>query len=433
MTCVDWTKLLRPASFRGVRFWVHGDQAKYGRRLVVHEFPNRDRPFVEDMGEKAIHYSLDAYVAGDASLAEKAALVSACRQRGPATLSLPTDGGASVRCISCERAFDLDRLGYVGFKLEFVEAGAGLSALPIGLLEALVGTAVTSAISGIVSAFMGAFSTVAAEAWVLAEAAGSVNEVVNALDATRARLPMASDEARAAVYQSLVAVQGGTDALIRDGRPDVPVVPQSYVAASAAATGRLAEAISSTMVLMRESAANEIDAADALWPLVDYGLPDPVPASTGGAERLVTGNAAAVNVAVRRLALCELAVAVAWADFPDRPTAVRWRARVAEVFARELRAAPPELRPLLTDVRGKTADAISRKLADLQPVVTVSAADPAPAIVWAYRLYGDASLAADLIARNRVRRPSVMPRTFTARAAPSNRALTLAERNAGLT
>lgn len=432
MTCVDWTKLLRPASFRGARFYVQGDQAKYGRRLVVHEFPNRDRPFVEDMGEKAIHYSIDAYVAGDASLAQKSALIAACRQRGPGSLSLPTDGGASVRCITCERAFELDRLGYIGFKLEFVEAGVGLSGFPVGLLEALAGTAAVAAIGGIVSAFMRTFSTVAGEAWVVAEAVSAVGGVVSALDAARQRLPMIDDVARADAYQALVAIQRDADTITRGGADVVPVRPLAFAEAIEAPTGAIVTRVSEALTMLREITVSEEAAAEALWPLVDYGLPDPAPASTGSAETMIATNTAAINAAVRRLVIGEVAVAVAFADFGDRTAAVRWRSRIAEVFAREIGTAPPELRPLLADVRGKAVDAISRKLADLQPVVTIADADPAPSIVWAYRLYGDAAQAADLVARNRVRRPSVMPGTFTARAAPRNRALTPAEARAGL-
>ncbi|TNY06237.1 DNA circularization protein, partial [Escherichia coli] len=52
MTCLCIDDL-RPASFRGVGFFVASDQGEYGRRGPVHEYPNRDNPYFEDLGEKA--------------------------------------------------------------------------------------------------------------------------------------------------------------------------------------------------------------------------------------------------------------------------------------------------------------------------------------------------------------------------------------------
>lgn len=47
---MSWTDRLQPASFRGVAFKVDGDDLQIGRRTVVHEYPGRDTPSVEDMG-----------------------------------------------------------------------------------------------------------------------------------------------------------------------------------------------------------------------------------------------------------------------------------------------------------------------------------------------------------------------------------------------
>ena len=41
---------LRPASFRGVSFQVDVASLSAGRRVQVHEYPQRDQPWVEDLG-----------------------------------------------------------------------------------------------------------------------------------------------------------------------------------------------------------------------------------------------------------------------------------------------------------------------------------------------------------------------------------------------
>ena len=45
-----WKMQLRAASFRGVSFGVTADESEGGRRTVTHEFPQREAPYVEDLG-----------------------------------------------------------------------------------------------------------------------------------------------------------------------------------------------------------------------------------------------------------------------------------------------------------------------------------------------------------------------------------------------
>lgn len=428
-SCIDWRTALRPASFRGVPFYVESDEADYGRRLVVHQFPNRDAPFVEDMGEAAPHYSFHAYVAGDAALGLKAALVGACRRRGPGTLVLPTDGGVTVRCKSCKRSQELDRQGYIAFKLEFVDNGASLFASPIGLLEALVGGAALAAVGWVVGAFSAVYSTVRADAWLIASAAGAIRGAIAAIDDARSSVVMTVEAAPVLLrqltdlaYQVDDVAAAGPDVVAADTGTDLSTT-------SRAAVPSLPVAMADIVNTLRVGAVDELAAIRALWPLTSYGRPDPLPASDGIAEAQDAANVTAVNALVRRLALVELAVAVAAADFPDRETAVLWRARIAEALDDEIATADGPLVAALGDVRGRAALAISRKLADLQPIITLEAKGEASAIVWAWRLYSDANQAPDLVARNRVRHPSYMPRAFAALAGPVNVALTRGERN----
>lgn len=431
MTCVDWTTALRRASFRGVPFWVESDDAEYGRRLVVHEFPNRDRPFTEDMGEKAQHFHVTAYLAGDDVIGAKDALVAACRKRGPGTLVLPTDGSQTVRCKSCKRSHHLDRLGYIGFSLEFVESGIGLNAAPLQLMSLLVDVAAVAAIGRILDAFWTAYSGAQQVGWVVSSAAGYITSAAGAIDAVRTQVQVLP-EVGADVYQTLTALAGDAGDLARGGIDSVGFA-QSYMGTSPlAGTNDLPQRLVDAVVGIRAGAVSETDALAALWQLVDYGRPDPVPASGGRSEAQDAANAAAINAVIRRAALGALATAAAEADFGDRETAVMWRARVSEAYERELVGVPAgsPLAAALSDVRGKAAVAISQKMASLQPVVSVEAAAMAPSIVWAYRLTGDARGAGDLITRNRIRHPAYMPTRFASLAAPADEVAAPAVRRA---
>jgi hypothetical protein len=56
-----WRDELIPAAFRGAEFHCETHSLESGRRMVQHEFPKRDLPYAEDMGHRAITWSVRGY------------------------------------------------------------------------------------------------------------------------------------------------------------------------------------------------------------------------------------------------------------------------------------------------------------------------------------------------------------------------------------
>jgi hypothetical protein len=57
-----WRDALLPAMYDGVPFFCDTGIRESGRRAVIHEFPKREFPYAEDMGRKAMQYSVRGYV-----------------------------------------------------------------------------------------------------------------------------------------------------------------------------------------------------------------------------------------------------------------------------------------------------------------------------------------------------------------------------------
>ena len=93
---MDWRDKLRPASFRGVPFVVQVAERRGGRRVVVHEYPQRDAPWPEDLGNAPRVFRLEALVVGDDLFAQRDRLLDALEQEGPGTLVHPYHG--SIEC-----------------------------------------------------------------------------------------------------------------------------------------------------------------------------------------------------------------------------------------------------------------------------------------------------------------------------------------------
>jgi len=419
MECAtDWIKTLRRASFRGAAFHVDRDSISYGRRVTVHEFPNRDRPYVEDLGEKAISFGVTAYVASDHALGQMSALVSACRRGGPGTLILPTEGSLLVVPYRCDRQFSKDKLGYVAFDLSFHEAGIGFGTFSVALLERLVSVAAEAAVPLIGSNFLSSFSTIGEVPWVVASAASGIRTWLEAIDEKRVTLLGASGTAIAPVTdlaRSLGRLHRNAEDLANAGRGAIDAGSHSAEVARESSAPVIVAEMADVMQAVRQSAATPEIAIEVLRDLATY---DPVSfvdgealSTTSAAER---ANEAAINSMMRSNALLELAVATANASYSTRREAIQARADLAELFERELNSADRDAYAALVEVRGRAAQAISRKVVDLRPTITIEAAASEPSLVWAWRLYRDAQLEGDLAERNRVRHPAFMPAIFEA-------------------
>lgn len=134
----DWAATLWPASFKGVPFWTERDRDRFGKRLVVHEFPGRDDPFIEDLAAKAREFEVTAYFVDDAADAEADAFTAAMLQTGPGILVLPAQGPILARAHIGDRERVRDRAGYFGIVAKFYKEGVSVPVQPVDYLAQLV-------------------------------------------------------------------------------------------------------------------------------------------------------------------------------------------------------------------------------------------------------------------------------------------------------
>lgn len=121
---MSWIDNLHDASLRGVKFKISGDEAQFGRRVQVHEYPNRDKPYSEDLGRATRRLSVEAYVIGDDFMEQRNRLIQEIEKEGPATLIHPYYGEMSITINEPARIShtnDEGRMCRIAFS--FVEAG----------------------------------------------------------------------------------------------------------------------------------------------------------------------------------------------------------------------------------------------------------------------------------------------------------------------
>jgi prophage DNA circulation protein len=94
---ITWKDKLRKASFRGIEFKVDTSDLDGGRRVAKHEFPQKNIPFVEDLGGKLKTFPVEGYVIGDDYMTTRDLLIGALDQEGTGLLVHPYYGELNLQ------------------------------------------------------------------------------------------------------------------------------------------------------------------------------------------------------------------------------------------------------------------------------------------------------------------------------------------------
>lgn len=414
-----WMQTLRPASYRGAAFWVERDQVESGRRLVVHEFPLRDEPYVEDMGGKARKVQVTAYVVGDDADAAAASLRRACEAGGPASLVLPLER-LMAHCEKCSRDFEKDKLGFVAFSLSFVLEGGGAAPFPTSFLARMAAVAVPPLAAAAVSLLRAGYAALGHASWVAADGAEELVTIARAIDGARIEISLAPDAGTrlAASIRDTIRL---APQLAASGASGDRWRSRDFMArARSADAGVIAERIFAHVSDLRAAAAPD-DVVRALEPLTSWDI-DAEPRSTAQRSRSASRaweNRKALGQTTRLAAIAAIVVAMTERAYADRRSAIQARADIAEMIEREMLALEgPEKHAAhvaLAELRRRAIDYLSRAIIDLAPIRIVESGAVLPSLYWSQVMYGTADRAGELAGLNGTFHPGFMPTRFEAR------------------
>lgn len=378
-------KQLIGASFRGVPFFVESAEDGGGRRAVVHEFPFRDDPYVEDLGRGARTFRIDGYVIGDNYLEQQETLLTALEADGVGELVHPYRGVKRVACLRhATRNARVDG-GMATFSIEFTEAPlqAPVPTETVDVAEqvdASADVAIEAAEAELEESLdiedLPAFAFESAEAALKAAAAG--------LD--RALSPVIETTQELAEFQGrIVALTAQASSLVRQ--------PAEVLGAFREAITGLSDTI----------AAAPFAVMNALADTYSESLGAAVDAITATRERELANQVALIAGLRRVLAIeaARIAPLVPYASIEDATAA---RDRIAEMLEEQAGLADDTAYPAIVDLRSQVLRAVpgGREFAR---VLTVTRTTPVPSLLLAYQLYGSVDLELDIVARNKIRHP----------------------------
>lgn len=385
---MSWRERLAPASFRGVQFHVETNEFASGRRTARHEYPKRDRPFIEDMGRATREITFDAYVIGSEYLVDKNALIDALEKAGPGELVHPLYGRRTVQAGGFSVRETRTEGGMARFALSFSETGD--SRFPAAVEDAndAVVSAAETADDTAEGSFLERFSVAGLPQWAVDKARDTVAQMGDTLSDVLAPIRSAG-EAASTLNQDIIRLQDEAEDLVR--QPE-----------------RLANVM---RTIMGSVVASDVDArtrSRSLRAFYDGFAPEPEPTTTETRQAVERNRDALDGFAHQITSSAEASVAIE-REYPTLDDAEQVRDGIADHLDEQAEHAPDTVFDALTALRARLVRAIPPENSNLPRLVTIREHQTVPAVVLAYRLYEDADRGAEIVSRNRVRHPSFVP------------------------
>ncbi|MEE4821201.1 DNA circularization N-terminal domain-containing protein [Pseudomonas alliivorans] len=114
-----WRDSLLPASFRGVGFFISSTVVPIGRKGQLHEFPQRDKPYFESLGKQSQVHTVTAFIVGPDCFEQRDKLLQALETPGAGELVHPWLGRMQVQVGDCDMTHSLAEGGIVHLNLKF--------------------------------------------------------------------------------------------------------------------------------------------------------------------------------------------------------------------------------------------------------------------------------------------------------------------------
>lgn len=405
---MTWRDNYSPASFRGASFFVEDSDSSHGRRQAVHEHAQRDVPYTEDLGRKAREFSISGYVIGDNYNLDRDAVIRACEQAGPGLLVHPYRGELNVVCrgLSVNESSNEGRM--CRFSMTFLEAGVDeFPSVSVDNVNAISSAA--DALKGTARAsFVSRFLTAGFPGQVLDAAQSGLSQVADFIADPgfnfSAEIAAASDlfyEARNMAADAFDLVQSpiamadrmlGTIGMIRGGFGFssfgvLSSMITRFTGSSSGSTGTL----SRQRININQNATNDYTRQLAIAEaskeaIVRLSTFTPATAQEPGASESVFGA------------------------YPSVQDVIMVREQLTGIIDVELEneRTSDEVFVSMMALRAQLVRSLPLPGSSLPQLVKVSPVATVPALVLAHNLYGDASRAEEIVARNRPRHPGFL-------------------------
>jgi len=373
-----WLQNYRQASFRGAIFYVDAVDSQFGRRVVTHEYPDRSVPFSEDLGRKAREFAITGYLVGPGYQTQRDALIDACEAPGAAELVHPYMGALMVVLTDFTVRERRQDGGYCEVAMKFVEDGENQFPAAIINTGMAVDAAANAAQDAAESVFESIYNIDKLPEFVRREMNTAVNGLLDPLDRLLSTANDLADE--------VLAFR--RDALTLINRPSA-----------------LADGFRGVINRVTTVVGKNRSSSAALREMSTNALP-PISVTTATRARQARSQDA-LQTMVQQLAIAEQARVTAGQPYDSYQDALEARQQLTDEIDTASETAADDVFVALQDLRAQVVQSLPDPR--LPEIKTITLTQAAPALVVAYRAYGDPLRDVDVVARNKIEHPGFVP------------------------
>lgn len=423
---MTWRDNYRPASFRGVAFFVESAESTHGRRQAVHEHAQRDVPYTEDLGRKAREFSVSGYLIGLEYQAQRDELIKACETTGPGVLVHPYRGELTVECRGLSVSESTNDGGMCLVRLTFLEAGeASYPSAKADTVNAISakGNAVTEAAE---KSFVSDFLTTGFPAYVAESAASGLASLGEYMAAPgmsfSGDLKAASDfylQARGLVSDASSLVQKPLNMVSRItgligsvrtvfGTNAFSMLTSLFDRSPTTSSGSTATPSrqqQATNEIAMNALVRQVAVAEAAKAAVVTQTPV---VTTASASQATTGAPQATPGATQTAPGVTQTLPVPTV-YDSYQAAIKVREDLVDRIDAESEVTPSdEVYVALSDLRTSVVQAVPNPEQNLARIVQYVPRETLPSLLVAYQIYGDAGRADGIATRNSARHPGFL-------------------------
>lgn len=379
---------LRPATWRGIAFEVDSTDLGAGRRTQLHEYPQRDKPWVEDLGRAARELSFEGFVVGPDYVAQANALLAALEEPGPGTLVHPWFGTLTVSLKELARVSFNAQLGFARLSMSFVESGELAFPQAGSSTPSLSRIAAQNIETAAVADFANFFTVDGFQDFVGLDAIASITNAFATVTSAGVGLDFLNFSSRAASsLQSAISFLTNPQSLGLSIVAFLGLTP--YVN-----TTRRWQAVANALVRLAGQSAFAPPAAPVVY--------------TPSRQQSYV-NTVATQALVRQALLAQAVGASSLGEAAVYQDTIELRNNINAALDAESLNASSTAYTALVDARATVWRDLTERARDTARLTSITPAETTPAIVLAYDYYADATRATDIVARNRLRHPGFVP------------------------
>jgi len=423
-----WRDDMLPASFRGIKFLIEQAAVPVGRKGQLHEYPQRDEPFFESLGKQSQVHKVSAYVIGDDCFERRDKLLEALEKEGPGELVHPWLGRMLVDVGECDLTHSRTEGGMARLELTFypskprkfptgtantqqqvVKSSESLLSSALRRYKAAMAVVDKARINliGLRNGLSNVYTIIQRQfapfLGIFTNLSGFIQSLVNSPSALSALFSSYfSDFSTSGLFRT--GVNRTSSSTGQTGNAAGAVTAPSY-RSSVAVASQHAEAVTSINNVPQASGADTTAAAQAVANLVQDSLLVQValiisemPVATQPVS--VESTPSIDHQAVQPVERPEVPVADDVIELRDALSEAIWEASLK---------ADPEHYQALNTLRQALIKHLTAVAASGVRLVDITPAETLPALVLAYRRFGDATRAGEVVQRNRIQHPGFVP------------------------